>query len=321
MFALAGQQEGHAAEQGHVVAHEVGEHRVPFLRPPCEQAADPERGDPDGRDQGVGLVARRVQRDGNGSVRPASDPAERQGQRMPQKIHDPRRRGEADEQREKQGDEVGVGVAQQGAREKARRKRGEDARAESGFHAAHAPRPEEDEQGHEARHERRQPEGHLRRFGAGEQGENAQQFGHGVSGAEFETFGSRDPVVGVVRRKEHFVAEAVFHFLPRRPFLKPQQKGHGIGRHPEQEAEQPARNGPERDVSGGGCCHGVSRKEPAFADAGRRCGGGEPLPRSGMTDQKPSRSRSSWQARHRPTPGRASRRFWGMGSPHSRQQA
>jgi hypothetical protein len=56
-------------------------------------------------------------------------------------------------------------------------------------------------------------------------------------------------VVGVVRGEEHFITKAVFHILPRRPLLKAQQEGHGVGRYAEQKAEEPARYGAEGDVS------------------------------------------------------------------------
>ena len=58
-----------------------------------------------------------------------------------------------------------------------------------------------------------------------------------------------NPVVGVVRGEEHFITKAVFHILPRRPLLKAQQEGHGVGRYAEQKAEEPARYGAEGDVS------------------------------------------------------------------------
>ena len=167
---------------------------------------------------------------------------------MAQEIHDPCRRGQPDEQGQEEGDQVGVGVAEQCTGEEARRERGEDAGAKAGLHAAHAPCPQEDKQGHEAGHDRRQPEGDLCGLRACDQGEDAEQLGHGVSGAEPEALGSGYPVIGVMRGKEHFIAEAIFHILPRRPFLKAQQEGHGIGRYAEQKAEEPARYGAEGDV-------------------------------------------------------------------------
>ncbi len=80
--------------------------------------------------------------------------------------------------------------------------------------------------------------------------------------AELEAFRARDPVIGVVRGEEHLVAEAVFHFLPRGPFLKAQPEGHAVGRHTEQEAEEPARDGSEGNGAaggGGGMGQGVFR--------------------------------------------------------------
>ena len=248
-FARAGQQKRHAADQGHIIAHDVREHGMPFLRPPGEQPACAEGEHPEGRDRRVRLMARSVQRNGDGAFRPALEPTKRQGQRVAEEMHDPHSRGQPDKQGQEQGNEVGVGIAEHGTGKEARRERGEDAGAETGLHAAHAPRPQEDEQSHEAGHDRRQPEGDLRGLGACNQGEDTEQFGHGMSGAEFKPLSPGDPVVGVVRGEEHFITKAVFHILPRRPLLKAQQEGHGVGRYAEQKAEEPARYGAEGDVS------------------------------------------------------------------------
>lgn len=149
----------------------------------------------------------------------------RQGQRVAEEMHDPHSRGQPDKQGQKQGNEVGVGIAEHGTGKEARRERGEDARRRNpASMLPMPPRPQEDEQSHEAGHDRRQPEGDLRGLGACNQGEDTEQFGHGMSGAEFKPLSPGDPVVGVVRGEEHFITKAVFHILPRRPLLKRSRK-------------------------------------------------------------------------------------------------
>ena len=115
-FPLPGQQEGHAAHKRDVVAHQIGKHGVPFLRPPRQQPARAERQRPYGREEPGRRMRRGFQRKGHGP----SEPAEGQGQRVPQKGHDPHGGGKADEQGQKEGDEISIRVAEERAREKAR---------------------------------------------------------------------------------------------------------------------------------------------------------------------------------------------------------
>ena len=240
-----GHDQGHQVQQHHIVTDQIGKNRMPFLGPPGNDARRAQQEHPlpaQGIAQALQVrliraalapeALRRLEAGSQGQP-PQDHP------RQQHVAHGPAGRSQGHQERKKQGHQVGIIIAQQGAGQKTGSQRGDQPGGHARLHAAQGPDPGEDDHRHQACQHRREPEGHGGRIGMQGLGHEPQHLGHGMPHAQTETLGGGHPMVGVVGCQQPFAAQAVFRILPAGPLHHAQAESQSQGQQAPEQAPQP----------------------------------------------------------------------------------